>query len=171
MTTTTSVPSAVDHAPEPPRPHPSPRPTAGSALQAREDRVRLIQLIMFTAGGVLMPFGILAARATTASHALAYIGVVLFGFQMWISNVQTLPSDFFADASVGSVAGMGGTAAGISSLIFNLCTAWLVSHFGYGIVLTLAGLLAPIGALTFFALSGKIHRITLPESSGLPTHN
>jgi MFS transporter, ACS family, hexuronate transporter len=119
----------------------------------------------------LMPFGILAARMDNAYSALACIAIVLFGFQMWISNVQTLPSDFFADASVGSVAGMGGTAAGISSLIFNLCTAWLVSHFGYGVVLTLAGLLAPLGALTFFALSGRIHRITLPESSGLPNHN
>ena len=61
---------------------------------------------------------------------------------MWISNVQTLPSDFFSQASIGSVAGMGGTAAGISSLFFNLCTGWLVAHHGYGIVLTLAGLLA-----------------------------
>jgi acetyl esterase/lipase len=92
-----------------------------------------------------MPFGILAAHASSASSALACISIVLFGFQMWISNVQTLPSDFFSNAAVGSVAGMGGTAAGISSLICNLCTAWLVAHFGYSAVLTIAGVLAPIG--------------------------
>jgi ACS family hexuronate transporter-like MFS transporter len=107
----------------------------------------------------LMTVGVLAARAESSYAALAWISIVLFGFQMWISNVQTLPSDFFSNAAVGSVAGMGGTAAGISSLIFNLCTAWLVSHFGYGIVLTIAGLLAPIGAASLFLLAGRIRRL------------
>jgi ACS family hexuronate transporter-like MFS transporter len=107
----------------------------------------------------LMPFGILAAHAHSAYSALVCISIVLFGFQMWISNVQTLPSDLFANSAVGSVAGMGGTAAGISSLIFNLCTASLVAHFGYSAVLTIAGVLAPIGALTLFLFIGNIHRL------------
>jgi ACS family hexuronate transporter-like MFS transporter len=107
----------------------------------------------------LMTLGVLAARAESAYTALAYISIVLFGFQMWISNVQTLPSDFFANAEVGSVAGMGGTAAGISSFIFNLSTAFLVTHFGYVAVLTIAGALAPIGAITLFILAGNIHRL------------
>ena len=71
----------------------------------------------------MMPFGILAARAHSPYTALACISVVLFGFQMWISNVQTLPSDFFSHRSVGVVAGMGGTAAGIAACLFNLATA------------------------------------------------
>lgn len=107
----------------------------------------------------LMPFGILAAHAHSAYSALACISVVLFGFQMWISNVQTLPSDLFPNSAVGSVAGMGGTAAGISSLIFNLCTASLVAHLGYGAVLTIAGVLGPVGALCLFLLVGDIHRL------------
>ena len=111
----------------------------------------------------MMPFGIFAARAESPYVALSFIAIVLFGFQMWISNVQTLPSDFFSQASIGSVAGMGGTAAGISSLFFNLCTGWLVAHHGYGIVLTLAGLLAPIGAILLFVVGGNIHRIPEPQ--------
>jgi len=100
---------------------------------------------------------------------------VLFGFQMWISNVQTLPSDFFSNAAVGSVAGMGGTAAGVSSLLFNLGTGWLVLHFGYAIVLTIAGVLSPIGALLLFLFIGKIHHIDLDTPTSLqperiPTH-
>ena len=43
----------------------------------------------------LMTVGVLAARAESAYVALAWISIVLFGFQMWITNVQTLPSDFF----------------------------------------------------------------------------
>jgi ACS family hexuronate transporter-like MFS transporter len=111
----------------------------------------------------MMPFGILAAHAHNGYSALACISVVLFGFQMWISNVQTLPSDLFANSAVGSVAGMGGTAAGISSLIFNLCTATLAAHFGYSAVLSIAGVLAPIGAFALFLLIGNIHRLSADE--------
>jgi ACS family hexuronate transporter-like MFS transporter len=109
-----------------------------------------------------MPFGILAARFHQPYPALVCIAVVLFGFQMWISNVQTLPSDLFPQSAVGTIAGMGGTAAGISSLFFNLCTGWIVTHFGYSVVLILAGLLAPIGALVLFLLVGEVRRINIP---------
>ena len=117
----------------------------------------------------LMTVGILAARAESAYAALAFISIVLFGFQMWISNVQTLPSDFFSNSAVGSVAGMGGTAAGVSSLIFNLSTASLVTHFGYGVVLTIAAVLAPIGALTLFFLVGNIHRLSNTDARLIST--
>jgi ACS family hexuronate transporter-like MFS transporter len=121
------------------------------------------------AAACLMTLGILAARAQSAYVALAYISIVLFGFQMWISNVQTLPSDFFSNSAVGSVAGMGGTAAGISSLIFNLSTASLVTQFGYGVVLNIAAVLAPIGALTLFFLVGNIHRLSNPDARLIST--
>src|SRR6201988_338613 len=108
---------------------------------------------------LLMPAGILAAFASDPLVALALIGVVLFGFQVWINNVQTLPSDFFPDKSVASVAGLGGTGAGIGSMIFIFSTGWIVDHFSYVPVLVSAGLLAPIGTAVLFALSGKIERI------------
>lgn len=117
------------------------------------------------AAACMMPFGIFAAQAHSAYAALACIAVVLFGFQMWISNVQTLPSDFFPGSAVGSVAGMGGTAAGLSSLIFNLCTGWIVTHFGYAAVLTTAGLLAPIGAIALIVVAGNIHKLNFNQNS------
>ncbi len=107
----------------------------------------------------LMPAGILAARAETPFAALAFIGVVLFGFQMWISNVQTLPSDFFKDNTVGSVAGLGGTGAAIGSMTFMLSTGWIVTHFSYAPVLVVAGILAPIGTAVLFLLSGRIQTV------------
>ncbi|MCP9493631.1 MAG: hypothetical protein MSG64_04155 [Pyrinomonadaceae bacterium MAG19_C2-C3] len=66
---------------------------------------------------------ILTAYAATPLVALALIGVVLFGFQVWINNVQTLPSDFFPSKAVGSVAGLGGI--GVGSIIFTLATVRL----------------------------------------------
>jgi len=109
----------------------------------------------------LMPAGILAAFAHDAMVALVLIGVVLFGFQVWINNVQTLPSDFFPDKAVASVAGLGGTGAGIGSMIFVFGTGWVVDHFSYVPLLVVAGLLAPLGTLVLFALCGRIERVPL----------
>jgi ACS family hexuronate transporter-like MFS transporter len=111
-------------------------------------------------GALMMPAGILAAFASSPMVALALIGAVLFGFQVWINNVQTLPGDFFPDRAVASVAGLGGTGAGIGSMIFILTTGWVVDHFSYVPVLVAAGLLAPIGTAVLFMLSGKIGRIS-----------
>lgn len=122
------------------------------------DRSRKLVILI---AALLMPAGILAAFAEDAMVALALIGVVLFGFQVWINNVQTLPSDFFSDKAVGSVAGLGGTGAGIGSMIFILSTGWVVDHFSYVPVLVAAGLLAPLGTVVLFALSGRIQRVSL----------
>jgi len=75
--------------------------------------------------------------------------------------VQTLPSDFFSDRAVASVAGLGGTGAGIGSMIFIYSTGWVVDHFSYVPVLVVAGLLAPLGTLVLFALTGRIGRVPL----------
>src|SRR3954452_22552359 len=106
-----------------------------------------------------MPAGIAAAFTSDAMNALILIGVVLFGFQVWINNVQTLPSDFFSDRAVASVAGLGGTGAGIGSMIFILATGWVVDHFSYVPILVAAGLLAPIGTAVLFILCGRIRRV------------
>lgn len=116
-------------------------------------------VILFAA--LLMPAGILAAFADDPLTALALIAVVLFGFQVWINNVQTLPSDFFSTRAVASVAGLGGTGAGIGAMIFTLTTGWVVDNFSYVPILVAAGLLAPIGTLALFLLAGPIRRVTL----------
>lgn len=120
------------------------------------DRARKT-VILFAA--LLMPAGILAAFVSSPLVALGLIGVVLFGFQVWINNVQTLPGDFFPDTSVASVAGLGGTGAGVGSMIFILTTGWVVDHFSYVPILVIAGVLAPLGTIVLFILSGKIERL------------
>jgi ACS family hexuronate transporter-like MFS transporter len=125
------------------------------------DRSRKLVILI---AALLMPAGIFAAFANNAMVALVLIGVVLFGFQVWINNVQTLPSDFFSDKAVASVAGLGGTGAGIGSMIFIFSTGWIVDHFSYVPVLVAAGLLAPFGTVVLFALSGPIKRVSLKPS-------
>lgn len=109
---------------------------------------------------LLMPAGIVAAYTDDSMIALAMISIVLFGFQVWINNVQTLPSDFFPKSAVGSVAGLGGMGAGIGSMIFIFTTGWVIDSFSYTPILIAAGLLAPIGTVVLFILSGKIKRVS-----------
>jgi MFS transporter, ACS family, hexuronate transporter len=114
---------------------------------------------------LLMPAGIAAAYTPSSAAALVLIGVVLFGFQVWINNVQTLPSDFFPSKAVGSVAGLGGTGAGIGSMIFIFSTGWIVDNFSYTPVLVTAGLLAPIGTIVLFVLAGNVGKVPINEQA------
>jgi ACS family hexuronate transporter-like MFS transporter len=84
---------------------------------------------------------------------------------MWISNVQTLPSDFFPVNAVGTVAGLGGMAAGIASIFFIHFTAPMVARFGYSFVLTVAGAVPPIAAVLLFVIAGPIHRLEVSSSA------
>jgi ACS family hexuronate transporter-like MFS transporter len=114
-------------------------------------------VIAFSAA--LMPCGIVAAFTPDALLCLILIGLVLFGFQAWINNVQTLPSDYFPSRAVASVAGLGGTGAGIGSMIFIFATGWVVDHFSYTPILVTAGILGPLGTVVLFALGGKVVRL------------
>ena len=130
------------------------------------DRARKTLII---GAALLMPAGILAAFAKNPMTALALIGLVLFGFQIWINNVQTLPSDFFPAKAVGSVAGLGGTGAGIGAMLFTLLTGWVVKNFSYAPILVAAGVFAPIGTLLLFALTGPIRPVEQLQLGALKT--
>ncbi|MFN7622539.1 MAG: MFS transporter [Acidobacteriota bacterium] len=123
------------------------------------DRARRTTIIIAAA---LMPAGIFAARTPDPLRALALIAVVLFGFQFWINNVQTLPSDLFPERAVASVAGLGGVGAGIGSMIFVLTTGWVADRFSYTPILTAAGLLAPLGTILLLGLIGQISPVEIP---------
>jgi len=120
------------------------------------DRARKTVML---ASMVLMPASIFAARVHSPMAALALISVVLFGFQAWIGNVQTLPSDFFPEKMVGSVAGLGGLGAGAGSMLFTLGTGSVVQYLhSYTPVLVTAGLLPLVATAVLFAVGGRIRR-------------
>jgi ACS family hexuronate transporter-like MFS transporter len=103
--------------------------------------------------------GIPAALAANAITALLFISIVTFGFQSWINNVQTIPSDLVPAEAVASVAGLGGVGAGIGAILFTLCTGWVVDHFSYTPILIVAGVLPILGTAILFALGGSIRRL------------
>jgi ACS family hexuronate transporter-like MFS transporter len=101
---------------------------------------------------LLAPCGILIGAVRSELAAIALISIVLFAFQFWVNNVQTLPSDFFPSEAVASVSGLAGTGAGIGAMIFTFSTGWIVDRFGYSAVLVCSGFLVPAAsaALVFF---------------------
>ncbi len=123
------------------------------------DRARKSVIV---AGAVFMSAGIPAAFADSAVVALAFISAVTFGFQSWINNVQTIPSDLFPEQAVASVAGLGGVGAGIGAILFTLSTGFVVDHFhSYTPILVVAGLLPVAGTFVLFLLGGPIRRLAL----------
>lgn len=110
-------------------------------------------------GTICLTTGILAAYATSPYAALGWMCVSCFGFQCWVGNVQTLPSDFFPVGAVGSIAGFAGTAAGLGAVIFTQSTGWVVDHFSYTPILVTAGLLGPLATTVLFVMIGRVRTL------------
>ncbi len=120
---------------------------------------------VIVAGMFCMCAGFFAPGAQSATVALALIAVVLFGFQSWINNVQTLPSDYFPENAVGSVTGMGGMGAGVGAMLLIQGTGFVVDRFhSYTPILVLAGLLPVIATVVIFRLGGPIRRLSFERS-------
>ena len=86
--------------------------------------------------------------------AMVLIGITLFGFQYLIGNIQTLPSDYFHGKNVGTVAGMGGTAAVAGTLL----TTWavpIITQTSYVSFFVLAAVLVPVSWLCIKYISSK----------------
>ncbi len=134
---------------------------ASGALIARGWTVDRARKVVMSVGALLTSAGILAMRATDPYVALAWMAVVLFGFQVWINNLQTLPSDFFPTTAVGSVFGLGGAAAAVASVLFTWGTGRVVDAFGYTPVFLVAGVLGPLGLVLTLWLAGRIVKVPI----------
>ncbi len=124
------------------------------------DRARKAVMIF---GAMLTPAGILAMRADDPYVALAWMAVVLFGFQVWVNNLQTLPSDFFPSSAVGSVFGLSGAAAAVASVLFTWATGRIVDGYGYTPVFLVAGVLGPLGLVVTLWLAGRIGSVVIEQ--------
>ena len=119
---------------------------------------------VITGGGVLMLIGMIASsQASSAMVAMLLIALILFGFQIAIGNVQTLPSDYFSNKSVGTLAGLGGTAAALGTLLFSTVLIPMISKESYDLVFLLGAALVPFGLAALFLLGGDIKRIDREE--------
>jgi len=115
-------------------------------------RVDKARKFVIACAAVFMLAGIPAALTTDRLVALACIACVTFGFQAWINNVQTIPSDVFPSGAVASVAGLGGVGAGIGAIVFTMTTGYVVDHYSYTPILLTAAGLPVVGTGVLFAI-------------------
>jgi ACS family hexuronate transporter-like MFS transporter len=109
---------------------------------------------------LLVPLGVLGVVTSTSDAiAIASISMIAFAFQSWIVNIHTIPSDTFPKQDVGSVFGIGGTAAGVASMLFTLLVGYVVDRFGYTPVFLMVGVMGPLAAALFFGIMGRIERV------------
>ncbi|NOU59722.1 MFS transporter [Marinifilum caeruleilacunae] len=110
-------------------------------------------------GGIIMLLGLIATVliGDTAEKFVAIVFFVLFGFQFAISNVQTLPSDFFGGKSVGSLAGLGGMIGVFSVIIMNFLVPVVVDKLSYTPIFIAIAVFVPlgVGAIYYFARNIK----------------
>ena len=120
-----------------------------------------------TLGGVIMtPCLVAAPNMTDPTLAVLVIAGVLFGFQVAIGNIQTIPGDLFDGRSVGSLAGVGGMAAVAGTLI----TTWLVpvmTKVSYGPIFILVAALVPLSILSLWFVTGRIAPVQAAASNAL----
>jgi ACS family hexuronate transporter-like MFS transporter len=125
-------------------------------LIARGWSVDRARKTVIAAAAVFMLAGIPAALTADRMMALACIACVTFGFQAWINNVQTIPSDVFPGEAVASVAGLGGVGAGLGAILFTMTTGYVVDRFSYTPILLTAAGLPILGTAILFGVGGRI---------------
>lgn len=130
--------------------------------------VNAARKLTITLGGVIMmPMLIATAFASTPLAAVLLIAIILFGFQLAIGNIQTLPSDFFAGKSVGSLAGVGGTAAVLGVLITTNMVP-VMTQESYVPFFLLGALLVPLAVASVWIFGGRIEPVTSAPDAMTP---
>lgn len=105
----------------------------------------LIGIIFFVDGNSPMTF-------------IYIVGVVLFGFQFAIGNLQTLASDLFKGPSVGTLAGLAGMIGAVSVMIIN----WLIpiiTKTSYTPAFIIIAALAPLTIISILVFIKKVEKV------------
>ncbi|MGV3729697.1 MAG: MFS transporter [Sphingopyxis sp.] len=113
---------------------------------------------------IMLPSLLFTIGASEPLNAVLLIACILFGFQMAIGNIQTLPSDYFGGGAVGSLAGISGTAAVAGTLI----TTWLVpalTETSYAPIFALSAAIVPAAFLCFWLVGGRVVPVTVKPAN------
>jgi ACS family hexuronate transporter-like MFS transporter len=113
---------------------------------------------------IMLPSLLFTIQAGDPLTAVLLIACILFGFQMAIGNIQTLPSDYFGGGAVGSLAGISGTAAVAGTLI----TTWLVpvlTKTSYAPIFALSAAIVPLSFLCFRLVGGRVAPVAVKPAN------
>ena len=105
---------------------------------------------------VMIPCFILLKSPGTAFNAVIIMAVLLFGFQIAIGNVQTLPSDMFSGKVVGTLSGFSGTAAKLGAFGLTALIPILTKGGNYVPAFIIGGVLTLIALFGVWVLIPKV---------------
>jgi len=111
---------------------------------------------MLVGGFIIVPSIIAAVMVANAPLAVILMAFVLCGFQFTMTNIQTLPSDLHGGKSVGSLAGLGGAAAVLGTILAILFAGQISS---WPLLFGLLAALVPLSLISIFFTIGKIEQI------------
>jgi len=111
---------------------------------------------MLIGGLIIVPSVIASVLASNAVLAVILMAFVLGGFQFTIVNIQTLPSDLHCGKSVGSLAGLGGAAAVLGTILAILFAGQIES---WPLLFGLLAALVPLSLASIYLTVGKIEQI------------
>lgn len=114
---------------------------------------------ILTGSCVIVPSMALAASAQSPAFAVIMMAFILGGYQFVMTNIQTLTSDFQTGKSVGSLAGLGGAAAVMGTLIATWLIPILTRGGNWTSFFVLGALLVPLCLICIFWLGGKIEQV------------
>ena len=117
-----------------------------SALIARGWRVGTARKAVIVGGTLGMLFLIPAVYATSLPALSAYFAVATFSYAALSTMILNLPADLYPPRSVGSVAGMGGTAAGLGTIVATYVTGIVTDRYSFAPIL-ITGSLIPLIAM------------------------
>ncbi|MYN38646.1 MFS transporter [Duganella sp. FT109W] len=130
----------------------------GSLLERGWSVDRARKLVIAIGLALMLPALLLSAAAQTPLLAVLAIGVILFGFQAAITNIQTLPSDFFSGKTVGTLAGLSGTSAVLGVIVCMQLVPELTTGGNYTPFFILGALLLPLVFVSIW-LGGAVVRV------------
>ena len=123
-----------------------------SALIARGWRVDAARKLVVVAGALGMLF-LIPAIYTTSLRALAgYFAIATFSYAALSTMILNLPADIYPARSVGSVAGLGGTAAGIGTIAATYLTGYVADRYSFEPLLIGASLIPLVGMAAVLVL-------------------
>ncbi|WP_281847805.1 MFS transporter [Olleya namhaensis] len=105
---------------------------------------------------IMIPCFFLLKAPGSATTAVIIMAVLLFGFQIAIGNIQTLPSDLFGGKIVGTLSGFSGMAAKLGAAGLTLLVTFITTGGNYTPAFLIGGALAIIALLSVWVLCPKI---------------
>ena len=105
---------------------------------------------------IMIPCFFLLKAPGSAINAVIIMAVLLFGFQIAIGNIQTMPSDLFSGKIVGTLSGFAGMAAKLGAAGLTILVTFITTGGNYTPAFLIGGALAIIALLAVWLLCPKI---------------